>query len=554
MTEAGRRGLNKARTTLERALYGTALYRLSLRGRRPGALAFGPLDPWPGDAERGSALLGGVYGFAGVSVTAPATPPWRPDGVSERWLEAMHGFGWLRDLNMLNSGEARQAGRRLTADWIERCGTWDALAWRADVLGRRLVAWLGHSGLLLAEADHAAAEAHLASLAEQARHLGRVVTSGPDGAPRIAAVKGLLFAAVCLPGDDRGLAQAVALLEHELERQILADGGHEARSPAVQLSVFRDLVELRGLLAAARKPPCEILRVAIDRMAPMLRFFRHGDGGLALFNGSHEQDPALIDLALALGEAVGKSPSSAPHSGFERLLAHRTLIITDIGAPTARSAACAHGGTLSFEMSVEGQRMIVNCGAPTGDDQGWQDAMRATAAHSTAAIDDADMLELLDDGGLGRCPKRVVSNRLEDAGNIWIDASHDGYRDLIGLTHRRRLYLTADGDNLRGEDILSGGGGGDGAVGRFTIRFHLHPGVKASLTADGAGALLRLPNRQGWRMRVAGADLVIADSVYLGVAGARSRGEQIVLSGPLKGSATTIKWALSRVPAKEKKT
>lgn len=546
MKEAGRRGLSKVRATLESALYGTALYRASLRGRHPEALAFGPVDPWPGDASRGAALLGGVYAFAGVTVTAAATTPWRPIGVSRRWLEAMHGFEWLRHLDALNSAEARAHGRRLTAEWIERYGAWDALTWRPDVLARRLVAWLSHSGLLLAEADRASAETLLASLAEQARHLGRVVASGPDGSLRIAAVKGLLFAALCLPGDDRGLTQGLRLLEHELERQILADGGHVARSPAAHFGVFCDLVELRGLFAAARKPSCEALRTAIDRMAPMLRFFRHGDGGLALFNTSCEQDPALIDQALALGEASGKAPSSAPHSGFERLLAQRTLVITDVGAPTALSAGCAHGGTLSFEMSVEGQRMIVNCGAHGGDDDGWRNAMRATAAHSTAGIDDHNMLERLDDGALGRRPVQVASNRLEDGGSIWIEASHDGYSSIFGLTHRRRLYLSADGDSLRGEDILSG----DSGAMRFTIRFHLHPDVKASLTAAGAGALLRLPNGEGWRMRSAGAALVIADSVYLGGQGEVGRSEQIVLSGPLKSGETTVKWALSRVPAK----
>ncbi len=545
MTEAARRGLDKARESLESALYGTALYRISLRGKRPEALAFGPTDPWLGDIGRGAALTGGIYSFAGATVSAAETPPWRPVGASQRWLEAMHGFEWLRDLAALNSAEARAHGRRLTAQWIEHCGEWDEITWRPDVLGKRLVAWLNHSGLLLAEARREGAEALLGSLSEQARHLGRVVTSGPDGSPRIAAIKGLLYAALCLPGG--ALAQALGLLEQELDRQILADGGHAGRSPAIQLDVFCDLVELRGLLAAARKPPSEALRTAIDRMAPMVRFFRHGDGGLALFNGSTEQDPTLMDKALALGEAGGKAPSSAPHSGFERLLARGTLVITDVGAPTALSAAFAHGGTLSFEMSVDGQRMIVNCGAHTGGDDGWRDAMRATAAHSTAVVDDSNMLEHLDDGSLGRRPKRVISNRLEDGGNIWIEASHDGYRERFGLTHRRRLYLTADGDDLRGEDILSGVGGAT----RFTIRFHLHPNVKASLTADGSGALLRLPSGEGWRMHSSGAALVIADSVYLGRAGEQSRCEQIVLSGPIKGGANTVKWALSRVPSKD---
>ena len=112
MTEAARSGLEKARVSLESALYGTALYRVSLRGRRPEALAFGPVDPWPGDIARGAALTGGIYSFAGATVSAPETPPWRPAGASRQWLEAMHSFEWLRDLAALDSAEARRLGRR----------------------------------------------------------------------------------------------------------------------------------------------------------------------------------------------------------------------------------------------------------------------------------------------------------------------------------------------------------------------------------------------------------------------------------------------------------
>ena len=520
-----------------------------MRGRRPAALAFGPSDPWPGDAERGAALMAGAYRFAGQTVSAPEAlpgePPWDPEGASESWLAGLHGFDWLRDLAAAGGREARDRAQALVGGWVERCGVWRPLTWRADVLGRRLAAWLNHSGLLLGGTDRKSAEAILASLGEQARHLGRVAAGGPDGAPRIAALKGLVFAALCLPGDERRLAQALRLLEHEIDCQVLADGGHAARSPSVQLGVFRDLVEVRGVLAAAHQPVPDPLQHAIDRMAPMLRFFRHGDGGLALFNDSSEEDPALIDVALALGDAAGMAPASAPHSGFERLAARRTLVIADVGAPTAPAAAHAHGGTLSFEMSVGKQRIIVNCGAHRGSDEVWRDAMRATAAHSTAAIDDADSLELDDAGGYLNRPERVVASRLEDDTATWVDASHDGFRPAFGVTHRRRLYLTADGDNLRGEDTISGRGSG-----RFTIRFHLHPGVQASLVADGTGALLRLPGGEGWRMRSAGAMLVIAESVYLGRAGALKRCEQIVLSGPRKDGVTTVKWALSKIAGK----
>ena len=107
----------------------------------------------------------------------------------------MKRFQWLRDVRARSSVVARAQGSRLAMVWVGRSGDWDKLTWRADVLGRRLVSWLSYSGLLLAEADRASAEVILGSLSEQARHLGRVVTGGPDGSPRITAIKGLIYAA-----------------------------------------------------------------------------------------------------------------------------------------------------------------------------------------------------------------------------------------------------------------------------------------------------------------------------------------------------------------------
>ena len=77
--------------------------------------------------------------------------------------------------------------------------------------------------------------------------------------------------------------------------------------------------------------------------------------------------------------------------------------------------------------------------------------------------------------------------------------SHNGYAIRHGIVHRRRIYVNASGLDIRGEDTLDGKGDH-----KFTIRFHLHPAVKASLVQGGASVLLRLPNKTGWRMRCAG--------------------------------------------------
>src|SRR3546814_2449208 len=74
--------------------------------------------------------------------------------------------------------------------------------------------------------------------------------------------------------------------------------------------------------------------------------------------------------------------------------------------------------------------------------------------------------------------------RQEEGGNIWVEASQDGWRDTLGVIHRRRLWLSAAGDDFRGADTLTGGTGQP-----FTVRFHLHPKVTASPIQDGAAVM-----------------------------------------------------------------
>jgi uncharacterized heparinase superfamily protein len=212
----------------------------------------------------------------------------------------------------------------------------------------------------------------------------------------------------------------------------------------------------------------------------------------------------------------------------------------------------AHAGTLSFELSIGRERLIVNCGAAPAADEQWREALRATAAHSTLVLADTNSSELKPDG-LGRRPERVTAERVEHGGQFWLDLTHDGWRKPYGMLHRRRLYLSATGEDLRGEDILEPvevkgevqrePKPGPAEVPPFAVRFHLHPGVLANLQQDESSVLLRLPSGQGWRLRAQGCRVELEESVYLGTEPRRT--SQVALHAETGSSA--IQWALSRI-------
>lgn len=522
-------------------IYGLPIYPLTLRGRTPKAIRPVPPDPWTGIPENGHHIVEGRFPFAGRHLEIAGFEG-LPADLCGPARDFLHGFTWLRDLRACGGERGTARARGLIDGWLARYGRWQTDAWQAAVLADRLIAWLRHLDFVTAGTDDAFALRLRTALAVHMRHLRRLVAHRVPDARRLHALVALCHGGLALPGFEGHLDTGLRLLEQEIARQVWPDGGHIERCPATQAQVLGDCLDLRAALLAADQDVPDWLQGAIDRMPPLLRALRHGDGGLALFNGGDEGRREVLDALFARAKARGKPLSSAPHTGFHRLAAGRSVVIVDAGPPPPPgSDRTAHAGTLSFEFSVGRERIVVNCGTHAEADPQWTWALRSTAAHSTLVVDDVNSADLLAGGGLKRRPVDVNASRREFDGNLLIEASHDGYRKPFGLIHRRSIFLAADGEDLRGEDEISGPGGKS-----FAIRFHLYPRVQASLLSEGSGVLLKTAAGNGWRFRAEGGALSLEESIYWGTETPR-RSQQIVLAGRLEGQGVTAKWRFSRV-------
>ncbi len=350
----------------------------------------------PGPATRRAARASSK---ASCCATAPCTasPPaaWAETEGHESLRVLAHGFTWLRDLRALGTDAARARARALVNDWIATPGL-ERLAERPDVAGARITAWLGHYDFFAASADDGFRTRLMARLLAEARTLAASLPADELDARALTALKGLIASAVALPEHAAPyLTRALRFLPQEIARQVLPDGCHAERSPAAQLSALQDLTEIRALLQASQTAPPAALATAVERMAPALRALRHGDGGLVLFNGAKEENPVLIDLVLTQAGRGGRAPAGLTEGGFHRLQAGRSVLVIDCGAPPPPGIdRTAHAGTLSLELSVGRERLIVNCGGMPAAEGPWRDAVRATAAHSTLVIADTNSAEL----------------------------------------------------------------------------------------------------------------------------------------------------------------
>jgi len=526
------------------------LYRLLLRGPAIRGAALDVPVLWPGAPDAAAALLNGDFSHHGEShhlVSAAEIPA----DASEEWQRWFHGLVWLGDVAALSGGErggeAPYFAREWLTAWMDANTHFSPIAWAPEVTAERIINVM-RTWSFLVRGDAAGPFDKLLrhTMGRDIRHITRSAPPPGSGYARLHTLKGLAFATLALAGRERCIPKVLERLEREIDAQVLPDGGHVERNPERLADVLRDLLELKALITAATGQMSGCVQNAIDRAAPMLRQLRHPDGGLALFNGGQEGDPAALDLLLSHTDASTQAPGRAPYAGFQHLGAGSVNVIMDCGAPGGDHGAPGHrhhAGTLSFEMSIGAQRLIVNCGARQGAADPWRTALAATAAHSTLTVNDTSSAAFSLDGALHRGPEQVPCKRTDSDDGTLVEASHDGYLNAFGLIHHRALFVGPGGDDLRGEDRLTGTGGE-----YFTIRFHLHPNVKASLLGEGAGALLRFGTRhkETWRLRTSAGEVKLEDSIYLGRGTEHRRSEQIVITGPLTGNGAFIKWALTR--------
>jgi len=550
------------RRMLTRALYSPAL-RWRYGSSVADQLLIIPQDLHTSDPSFYHEIHVGQFGLAGSLATLNGRSPFDLKDQNPAWMKALHGFEWLRHLSAAEEDDARIIARQLAVDWANRHHPASSITWEPAVMARRMISWITHANLLLEDADARTFDIITESLGYQLVKLSAIWRTAPVGAPRLLALIAMVLADLSIAGHERQLRGAEAKLASELSHQILEDGGHISRNPALLIDLMLDLLPLsQCFVARDRRPPRELIS-AIERSLAMLRYMRMGDGWLARFNGVSVPAPAHLATVLAYDDHAGQPiQMTAPHSGFVRISRGATILIADVGPPPPLEyAGTAHAGSLSFEMSVGRQLLLVNGGAPGSADAEWLHRARATVSHNTLCLGEKSSSKLVRHPSLkmlaGAHPIRypdVVGYEVSDHPGFHasISAHHDGYVHRFGLLHQRQLTLSADGRCLTGVDRITGAR----KVVRlhrdlpFSIHFHLHPEIALLDSGARTGIVaVELPDRSVWSFSADGGMVSVEDSVYFADSAGPARTLQIVVRGSTSG-ASEVSWRFSAVDDK----
>jgi len=410
---------------------------------------------------------------------------WSDAGLGPAELAAIHGFGWLR-------AESLRPAERLTAmlDWITHHP--HGVGWEPLPTSRRVLAWLAAlttPGLLPPPADtHGRV---LPSLADQLAMLERRREPQRAGSERLFRLLALASAALLLEGGEaeRWRAQ-LPELSRELTLQIGSDGAHVERTPMLHAELLAVLLDLLNAFRAAPGiAPAEVEAQVTRTVGAMLgahAVWVHPDGEIALLGDSTLGVAPRLDALAAYAKALGVAPQGPaqrgvlPAAGVVSLAAGPFHVIFSVAPPApAWQPAHAHCDALSFELSVQGERVVSDTGAPDSLAGTQRARVRATRSHATVELDGAEQAELWGESRIGGRPDvglvRVVQDELvEGVCAGWFTPD---------VLHRRVLAVAADA--LRIEDRFEM----PARSARFVLP--LAPGVGVQL--EGARAVLTTP-------------------------------------------------------------
>lgn len=532
--------------------------------RAPRAFISYPEPKSIGSYARGQQMLVGNFQLGGSLIELPERPIWDITG-SRLVMEDLHGCAWIDDLAATGHAKGRRCLQGWIAEWIRRYGNGSGPGWRPDLTGQRLIHWISHAITILQGQDKTAAGNFLRSVARQARYLSKTWRQAPPGLPRLRALVGLVYTGLALEGMSRDLEPALKRLGRECRQSIGPDGTVPSRSPEELMEVFVLLVWAARVAEDAGFKPDPDHTAALSRIAPTLRALRLGDGSLVRFHGGGRGDVATLDQALSDSGVKPTMPEPLA-MGFSRLSMGRTTMIVDVGhLPVGPASSEAHASTLALEMSSGRQPVIVNAGPGRYFGADWQRAARATASQSTLVVEGMSSATIWDDGFVAETlgtrieegPGRVTIDRANDQTGVWILATQDGYERRFGLTHDRRLFLSPDGKEIRGEDTLYARAGTSErryqkALQRragldFAVHFHIHPEVHVSLDMSGHAVSLRLKNDEVWVFQQSGGQMHLEDTVFLDQKRLRPRPtRQIVLRASMADAKGQVTWAMNR--------
>ena len=408
---------------------------------------------------------------------------WNDKAFEKLWLYNLHYFDHL---NAIGNTEREVENLALINRWISENPLVIGNGWEPYPLSLRitnLVKWYSRSDVK----EHIV----LKSLMHQAEAHSKQIEYHILGNHLFANAKALIFVGCFLKGSEgtRYLLLGLSIIDQEIENQFLQDGGHFELSPMYHCIVLWDLLDLINLALVVNHP---LLTSRISNWRSVaknalywLKAMIHPDGEVSFFNDSAIGVAAkplyIFDYAESLSissSQISKSLTLLEYSGYSRIqFPWYTMLIDHAEIGASYLPGHGHADTLSFELSVGLQRVIVNSGTSVYGISEERLRQRRTAAHNTLEIDCTSSSDVWSGFRVGRRAKVRLLDASSNGDQATVSAEHNGYSRIFRkISHHRTVRGTSDSISILDEV--------NGITNSVVSSLHLHPDVKLNIISN----------------------------------------------------------------------
>jgi uncharacterized heparinase superfamily protein len=450
------------------------------------------------------------FRFLNVTFNVKTAEDWNSFNQDKLWLYNLHYFN---DLNSIGVDQRVNWHRSLIQRWVDENPPGFGNGWEAYPSSLRIVNWIKWS-----LSGNSFEQEWLDSLAVQVRYLSNNLETHLLGNHLFSNAKALVFAGLFFKGKeaDNWYQTGLNVVEKELPEQVLADGGNFELSPMYHAIFLEDLLDLVNLHQSYNKRLTTDIQSTILSMFDWLRAMCHPDGDISFFNDSAIGiAPSLREL-LDYGERLNitcanentRAVIRLKDSGYIRVLKKNLVSIIDVASIRPDYIpGHGHADVLSFELSLFGERVIINSGTSCYGDCKERFSQRSTVAHNTVVIDSENSSEVWGNFRVARRAKpfNLTVDELDE--KVDISCSHDGYKRLKGSpTHLRNWVITSNDFEVK--DIIFGG------FQHAETRFHFHPNVEVNLDETNKKGMIFLGNGNEVYFEVKSGYASILDSTF----------------------------------------
>jgi uncharacterized heparinase superfamily protein len=380
------------------------------------------------------------FRFLNVDSNIISDTDWNSVSQQKLWLYNLHYFD---DLTAINSEQRIDWHKKLIQRWIDENPISIGNGWEAYPSSLRIVNWIKWSLL-----GNSLEQGWADSLAIQTRFISKNLETHLLGNHMFANAKALIFSGLFFKGKEANDWYRIGtdLINIELPEQILKDGGNFELSPMYHAIFLEDLLDIVNIHQAYNKDLSGSIKNRIPVMFRWLEVMCHPDGDFSFFNDTaFSVAPSLQQLKDyskrldIVTENTIDSLTYLNNSGYIRVQKENVVAILDV-AQIGPDYIPGHGhaDVLSFELSLFGERVVVNSGTSTYETNALRHKQRSTISHSTIEVDGKNSSEVWSGFRVARRAKVFSIGSSEEGNDAKVSACHSGYQRLRGSpTHCR---------------------------------------------------------------------------------------------------------------------